>query len=74
MQKLTKASFLAAMILTTSVVASDILVTVNGKNITKQDAQTFVTASAPQTNFAQLSPADQKLVIKNLNFRETWKK
>ncbi len=66
MQKLTKVSFLAAMILTTSVVASDILVTVNGKNITKQDAQTFVTASAPQTNFAQLSPADQKLVVNRL--------
>ena len=66
MQKLTKASFLAAMILTTSVVASDILVTVNGKNITKQDAQAFVTASAPQTNFVDLSPSDQKLVINRL--------
>ncbi len=66
MQKLTKASLLAAMILTTSVVASDILVTVNGKNITKQDAQAFVTASAPQANFAQLSPEDQKLVVNRL--------
>ena len=66
MQKLTKASLLAAMILTTSVMASDILVTVNGKNITKQDAQAFVTASAPQANFADLSPEDQKLVINRL--------
>ncbi|WP_309496169.1 peptidylprolyl isomerase [Sulfurovum sp.] len=66
MQKLTKASFLAAMLLTTSIVASDILVTVNGKNITKQDAQAFVTASAPQANFAELSPSDQKLVTDRL--------
>ena len=66
MQKLTKASLLAAMILTTSAVASDILVTVNGKNITKQDAQAFVTASAPQASFEQLSPEDQKLVINRL--------
>ena len=66
MQKLTKASFFAAMLLTTSLVASDILVTVNGKNITKQDAQAFVTASAPQTNFTELSPSDQKLVINRL--------
>jgi len=66
MQKPIKASFLAVMILTTSVVASDILATVNGKNITKQDAQAFVTASAPQTNFAALSPTDQKLVVNRL--------
>jgi len=50
----------------TSVIASDILATVNGKNITKQDAQAFVTASAPQANFTQLSPADKKLVINRL--------
>jgi parvulin-like peptidyl-prolyl isomerase len=70
MLKLTKTSLLAVTIMATSmatsVVASDILVTVNGKNITKQDAQTFVTASAPQTNFAELSPSDQKLVINRL--------
>ena len=70
MLKLAKTSLLAVTIMATSmatsVVASDILVTVNGKNITKQDAQTFVTASAPQTNFAELSPSDQKLVINRL--------
>lgn len=66
MHKLTKASFIAAILLTTSVVASDILVTVNGKNITKQDAQAFVTASSPQTKFEDLSAADQKLVVNRL--------
>jgi len=70
MLKLAKTSLLAVTVMAasmaTSVVASDILVTVNGKNITKQDAQTFVTASAPETSFAQLSPSDQKLVINRL--------
>lgn len=66
MFKLVKTSLLTVTILATSVVASDILVTVNGKNITKQDAQAFVTASAPQANFTQLSPADKKLVINRL--------
>ena len=66
MQKLTKMSLLASMILATSAMASDILVTVNGKNITKQDAQAFVTASAPQANFMDLSATDQKLVINRL--------
>jgi len=66
MQKLTKATFPVALLFATSLLASDILVTVNGKNITKQDAQAFVTASAPQTNFLELSPSVQKLVIDRL--------
>jgi len=66
MQKLTKMSLIASMILSTSAMASDILATVNGKNITKQDAQAFVTASAPQANFTDISASDQKLVINRL--------
>ncbi len=66
MFKLVKTSLLTVTIMATSVIASDILATVNGKNITKQDAQAFVTASAPQANFTQLSPADKKLVINRL--------
>ena len=66
MLKLVKTSLLAAAVMTTSVVASDILATVNGKNITKQDAQTFVTASAPQANFLQLGDAEKKMVVDRL--------
>ena len=66
MLKLAKTSLLAVAVMATSVVASDILVTVNGKNITKQDAQAFVTASAPKAIFAQLDPAEQKMVTDRL--------
>lgn len=66
MFKLTKISLLAVAIMATSVVASDILVTVNGKNITKQDAQAFVSASAPQANFMELAPAERKMITERL--------
>ncbi len=66
MLKLAKTSLLAVAVMATSVVASDILVTVNGKNITKQDAQAFVTASAPQANFMDLPPAEKKMVTERL--------
>ncbi len=64
MMKFAKKSLLAVAVMATSVVASDILVTVNGKAITKQDAETFVTASSPQAHFSQLSP-EQKEMVKN---------
>lgn len=66
MLKLAKTSLLAVAVMATSVVASDILVTVNGKNITKQDAQAFVAASAPQANFTDLAPAEKKMVTDRL--------
>ncbi len=56
--------------LASSVVASDVLATVNGKNITKADAQAFVTAAAPNTTFAQLSPKEQKMVADRLVEKE----
>ena len=74
MLKLVKTSLLAVAVMATSVVASDILVTVNGKNITKQDAQAFVSASAPQANFMELAPAEKKMItdrlIEKVLFRE----
>lgn len=70
MLKLAKTSLLAVAMMATSVVASDILVTVNGKNITKQDAQAFVTASAPKANFMQLTPEEQKMVTSRLVEKE----
>ena len=66
MLKLAKTSLLAVAVMATSVVASDILVTVNGKNITKQDAQAFVSASAPQVKFMELDPAEKKMVTDRL--------
>ena len=66
MLKLAKTSLLAVTVMATSLVASDILVTVNGKNITKQDAQAFVTASAPKATFAQLEPAEKRMVTDRL--------
>jgi len=66
MLKLAKTSLLAVAVMATSVVASDILVTVNGKNITKQDAEAFVSATAPNAHYAQLSPEQKALVKKTL--------
>jgi parvulin-like peptidyl-prolyl isomerase len=66
MLKLAKTSLLAMTVMITSAMASDILVTVNGKNITKQDAQAFVNASSPGTNFIELSAKDKKIVTDRL--------
>lgn len=66
MLKLAKTSLLAVAVMATSVVASDILATVNGKNITKQDAQVFVTAQAPNANFVELKAEEQKMIVNRL--------
>jgi len=66
MLKLAKTSLIAVAVMATSVVASDILVTVNGKNITKQDAEAFVNATSPQAHYAQLTPKQKALVKKTL--------
>ena len=66
MLKLAKTSLLAVAVMATSVVASDILATVNGKNITKQDAQVFVTAQAPNATFTELKAEEQKMIVNRL--------
>lgn len=66
MLKFAKTSLLAVAVMATSVVASDILVTVNGKNITKQDAEAFVSATNPQAHYEQLTPEQKALVKKTL--------
>jgi parvulin-like peptidyl-prolyl isomerase len=63
MVKMVKTSLMAVALMASSLTASDILVTVNGKNITKQDAETFVNATAPNAHFSQL-PLVQKNMIK----------
>jgi parvulin-like peptidyl-prolyl isomerase len=66
MLKLAKTSLLAVALMSSSVVASDILVTVNGKNITKQDAEIFVNASSPNAHFSQLDKAQQNMIKERL--------
>lgn len=78
MLKLAKTSLLAVAVMATSVVASDILVTVNGKNITKQDAEQFVAAAQPNAHFAQLAPEQKKMIkdrlVEKVLFTELAKK
>jgi len=78
MLKLAKTSLLAVAVMATSVVASDILVTVNGKNVTKQDAEQFVTAAQPNAHFAQLAPEQKKMIkdrlVEKVLFTELAKK
>ena len=66
MLKFAKTSLLAVAVMATSVVASDILVTVNGKNITKQDAEQFVAAAQPNAHFAQLDKAQKEMIKQRL--------
>ena len=66
MLKLAKTSLLAVAVMATSVVASDILVSVNGKNITKQDAEQFVAAAQPNAHFSQLDKAQQEMIKQRL--------
>jgi len=66
MIKLARTSLLAVAMMATALTASDILVTVNGKNITKQEAETFVNASSPQTHFSQLDKSQQAMIVDRL--------
>jgi len=63
MIRLAKTSLITVAMMATALTASDILVTVNGKNITKQDAETLVNSQSPQAHYAQLDKS-QKAMIK----------
>ena len=65
MFKLAKTSLLVAAA-TLSLSASDLLLTVNGKNITKQDAQVLVSSAAPNVNYADLKPQEQEMIKERL--------
>lgn len=65
MFKLAKTSLLIAAA-TLSLSASDILVTVNGKNITKQDAEKFVAASSAKTTYGQLNDSQKEMIKSRL--------
>ena len=66
MLKLAKTSILTVAMMATALTASDILATVNGKNITKQEAETFVKSQSPQASFATLTPAQQAMIVDRL--------
>ncbi len=66
MKKLIKVSIVAATMVVTGLSASDILATVDGNNITKQDAQNFVKATAPNANYDQLSPEQKNMITNRL--------
>jgi len=51
---------------TFSLSASDLLLTVNGKNITKEDAQMLVSAAAPNAKYADLEPQEQEMIKERL--------
>jgi parvulin-like peptidyl-prolyl isomerase len=66
MFKLAKTSLLVAAA-TLSLSASDLLITVNGKNITKQDAQTFITATSnTPVKYENLKPEEQEMIKERL--------
>lgn len=66
MLKLAKTSLVTLSLIATSALASDILATVNGISITKQDAQAFVTAQAPQAKFADLKAEEKQMITDRL--------
>ena len=66
MKRIIKVSVIAASMMMTGLMASDILATVDGKNVTKQDAQQFVRATAPGNNFEQLTPDQKKMITDRL--------
>jgi len=65
MLKLAKTSILTIAMMATALTASDILATVNGKNITKQEAEEMVSASS-QLHFSQLDKPQQELIVDRL--------
>jgi len=66
MLKLAKTSLLTLSIITSSLISSDILATVDGKNITKQDVQAFISMSAPQAKYELLTPSQIKSITDRL--------
>ena len=66
MKNLIKVSVITATMIATNLVGSDILATVDGRNITSQDAEAFVKATAPKASFGQLPANQQKMIAERL--------
>lgn len=68
--KMIKSSLLVASMVLSTLSASDVVATVNGKSITNDDANMFVQASAPQNTFETLSDEHKKMVVDRLVERQ----
>jgi len=66
MVKIAKKTFLLLAVWGVSAIASDILVSVNGRDITKEDADAMVRATAPNMTYDKLSPQQQAMIKKAL--------
>ena len=66
MLKIAKTSLLTMALMASSLTASDILATVNGTNITKQEAESFVKSQSPQATFATLTAEQQNMIVDRL--------
>jgi parvulin-like peptidyl-prolyl isomerase len=72
MTKMIKVSVIASM-MATSIMASSVIATVNGHDITTKDAQEFVAATAPKMRYEQLPPKQQEMVKQRLIEKELFK-
>jgi parvulin-like peptidyl-prolyl isomerase len=66
MKKIIKASLVASSLLLSNLVASDVLATVNGVNITKQDAANFVRSTVPNANYQELTDEQKQMITDRL--------
>jgi len=60
------------LLLTLNILASDIIATVNGKAITRQDADRFLAKSFYGANYSMMTPKQQRTVIDKLIERELY--
>jgi parvulin-like peptidyl-prolyl isomerase len=58
--------------LTLSILASEVIATVNGKPITRQDVDRFVAKSIPGADYSMMNPQQQRKVINQLIERELY--
>jgi len=66
MKKIIKASLVVSSLLLVNLSASDLLATVNGVTITKQDASNFVKSTVPNANYEQLTDEQKKMITDRL--------
>ena len=64
--KVLRNTLLALALGTVAIQAADVLATVNGKQITSEDAERFIRAANPKQSFAAVSDSDKKIIIDRL--------
>jgi len=73
MKKALKISLISSMLISSSLVASNVLVTVNGHDITTKDAQEFVAQTSPNMTYDRLPPKAKEMVKQRLIENELFK-